>query len=206
MRTCNLIVFFFTYNFDHFESLPVHNLIETLFIRSCKMIIYYIFISWDESPFIRLYLSRMHHLWIPSFLSCNLFLSLHEESLACSVHKHMRSRSPWCVMLSSSVVRLCVRACAWVCACLSVCVTGFVSVHLCLLCFVLLCVPPSLSLSPWLHRESSHDTGCKSLSSNSIAGPEIRRTCSHVCIHITRSCPSFTGQLPCGDVINLVRT
>lgn len=45
MRTCNLIVFLLMYNFDHFESLPVHNFIETLFIRSCKMIIYYIFIS-----------------------------------------------------------------------------------------------------------------------------------------------------------------
>lgn len=84
----------------------------------------------------------MHHLWIPSFLSytLNLFLSLHEESLACSVHKHMRSRSPWCVTLSSSVVRLCARVCACLCVSDWLCIYAPLFIVFCPFVFL----PPSL--------------------------------------------------------------
>lgn len=88
--------------------------------------------------------------------------------------------------------------CAWAGACVRACVRP----ALCLCTFVYrvlsFCVAPSL-----LRWKSRRDTGCKSLSSNLIAGPEICRTYCHVCIHMGRR---RTGLAACGDVIKLVIT
>lgn len=109
------------------------------------------------------------------------------KSLSHAVHKHMRSRSPWRAVLSSSVVRLCmgrrVRACVRPALCLCTSVYRVLS----------FCVAPSL-----LRWKSPRDTGCKSLSSNLIAGPEICRTYCHVCIHIGRR---RTGLAACYPMV-----